>query len=62
MDNSNLLKKIEQCREEMILLSCSHSFSSEIVIKCSEKLDSLLNAYHKLENGTLSNNLSLKRK
>lgn len=51
MDKSNLFKKIEQCREEMITLSYSHSYTSEKVVKSSKRLDSLLNNYHKTEKG-----------
>ncbi|WP_430789179.1 Spo0E family sporulation regulatory protein-aspartic acid phosphatase [Virgibacillus flavescens] len=47
MDNCNLLQKIEQCRKEMILLSHSHGYTSEIVVKTSKRLDSLLNKYEK---------------
>ncbi|ASK61571.1 hypothetical protein CFK37_04965 [Virgibacillus phasianinus] len=49
MDNCNLLKKIEQCRNEMITLSYSHGYTSEAVIKSSKKLDSLLNSYYNTE-------------
>ncbi|WP_404450914.1 aspartyl-phosphate phosphatase Spo0E family protein [Virgibacillus necropolis] len=47
MDNYNLLKKIEQCRNEMITLSYSHDYTSDAVVKSSKRLDSLLNTYHK---------------
>ncbi|MGY0693973.1 Spo0E family sporulation regulatory protein-aspartic acid phosphatase [Virgibacillus sp. FSP13] len=45
MDNSILLKKIEQCRDEMITLGCSHGLTSEIVVQSSKQLDKLLNEY-----------------
>lgn len=40
-----LLKQIERCREEMILLSQSYKMTDDIVIKSSKKLDTLLNEY-----------------
>ncbi|MFD2630454.1 Spo0E family sporulation regulatory protein-aspartic acid phosphatase [Oceanobacillus kapialis] len=45
MSNSTLLQKIEQCREEMLSLSRSHSLTSEAVITSSVKLDQLMNEY-----------------
>ncbi|GAA0594193.1 hypothetical protein GCM10009001_07890 [Virgibacillus siamensis] len=44
-NNSILLEKIEQCRNEMIILSSDHELTSEIVIESSKKLDDLLNTY-----------------
>ncbi|WP_245799116.1 aspartyl-phosphate phosphatase Spo0E family protein [Virgibacillus siamensis] len=46
MDNNSLiLEKIEQYRDEMIILSNDHGLTSEIVIESSKKLDDLLNTY-----------------
>lgn len=47
VENHNLLKKIEKCRNQMITLSYSHGYTSEAVIKSSKRLDSLLNTYKK---------------
>ncbi|WP_084268700.1 aspartyl-phosphate phosphatase Spo0E family protein [Oceanobacillus damuensis] len=44
----NILKeKIEECREEMIVLSYTHDLTSEAVISSSVKLDQLINEYQK---------------
>jgi hypothetical protein len=40
-----LLKKIEQCRKEMIALSSSNKLTSDAVVETSKKLDLLLNEY-----------------
>ncbi len=45
MDDTVLLEKIENCREEMITLSDLYGMTSEVVIQTSQKLDSLLNKY-----------------
>ncbi|WP_085993611.1 aspartyl-phosphate phosphatase Spo0E family protein [Oceanobacillus senegalensis] len=47
MTKSVLLEKIEECREEMILLSDSHDLTSEAVISSSMKLDELINEYQR---------------
>ncbi|WP_156291614.1 aspartyl-phosphate phosphatase Spo0E family protein [Oceanobacillus salinisoli] len=47
MTKSVLLEKIEECREEMILLSDNHDLTSEAVISSSMKLDELINQYQK---------------
>lgn len=41
-----LLKKIEDCRHEMISLSDYHELTSETVIASSTELDKLINEYH----------------
>lgn len=49
----NLLKKIEECRHEIMRLSYSHDLTSEIIVQTSEKMDMLLNDYndeHKKQN------------
>ncbi|WP_099156745.1 aspartyl-phosphate phosphatase Spo0E family protein [Virgibacillus ndiopensis] len=46
MNNSTLLEKIEQCREEMITLSCSQDLTAEVVVQSSKQLDELLNEYY----------------
>lgn len=45
MKNPLLLKKIEESRKKMILLSDSHSLTSEKVISSSKELDKLINEY-----------------
>ncbi len=45
MNCINLLQEIEQSRKEMIHLTKQHQLTSTPVIKCSQKLDALLNAY-----------------
>lgn len=45
MVKSILMKKIEQCRAEMIALSNSYPLTSEVVVKTSMKLDELINEY-----------------
>lgn len=45
MRKAVLLKQIERCREEMIMLSQSYEMTDDIVIKSSKKLDRLLNQY-----------------
>lgn len=45
MQKASLLKQIEQCRKEMIMLSQSHKMTDDIVIASSKKLDALLNRY-----------------
>lgn len=40
-----LLMKIEQYREEVIMLSKEYGISSELVLKSSEELDELINEY-----------------
>jgi hypothetical protein len=45
MDNPLLLKKIEECRKEMISLSNSHALTSEKIITSSKELDKLINDY-----------------
>ncbi|RKQ29053.1 aspartyl-phosphate phosphatase Spo0E family protein [Oceanobacillus halophilus] len=47
MTKSVLLEKIEECREEMILLSDDHDLTSDVVISSSMKLDELINEYQK---------------
>ncbi|WP_010652200.1 aspartyl-phosphate phosphatase Spo0E family protein [Oceanobacillus massiliensis] len=42
-----LIEKIEECREEMISLSCTNDLTSEAVIASSVKLDELINEYQK---------------
>lgn len=42
MDDS-LLLEIEKCRQKMIMSSKKNTFTSEEVIKISQKLDHLLN-------------------
>lgn len=54
MSEAVLLKKIEQCREEMIQLSNSYGINSEIVIQSSKKLDDLLNQYQNLREALAS--------
>ncbi|HLR15100.1 MAG TPA: aspartyl-phosphate phosphatase Spo0E family protein [Bacillota bacterium] len=44
MDDSILLE-IEKCRQKMILSSEKNTFTSEEVIKISQKLDDLLNKH-----------------
>ncbi|WP_246206687.1 aspartyl-phosphate phosphatase Spo0E family protein [Virgibacillus ihumii] len=44
-NNSLLLEKIEECRDEMMILSNHHGLTSEIVIESSKRLDNLLNTY-----------------
>lgn len=41
----SILKKIEQVREEMLVLSDLHGMSSEIVLQTSKRLDGLINEY-----------------
>lgn len=48
---NNLSKKIEQCREELITLSYTHSYTSEKMVKSSKRLDLLLNRYYKADKG-----------
>ncbi|WP_188456741.1 aspartyl-phosphate phosphatase Spo0E family protein [Virgibacillus oceani] len=45
MNKSILLEKIEQCREEMITLSCSYGLTADVVVQSSKQLDKLLNEY-----------------
>lgn len=45
MQNALLLKKIEQCRAEMITLSHSYQMTDDVVIQSSKRLDDLLNQY-----------------
>lgn len=45
MQKASLLKKIEQCRAEMIMLSHSYRMTDDIVVQSSKKLDALLNQY-----------------
>lgn len=48
MDNNTiLLEKIEECRNEMITLSNTHGLTSKAVIVSSKKLDALLNEYQR---------------
>ncbi|MFD1037729.1 Spo0E family sporulation regulatory protein-aspartic acid phosphatase [Virgibacillus byunsanensis] len=55
MDNSILLQKIEQCRNEMITLSNAEEFTSDAVIKSSKRLDTLLNEYQRKVNNRPQN-------
>lgn len=50
MNGIHLLKEIERSRKEMIHLTKQHQLTSKSVIKCSQKLDSLLNAYQNKQN------------
>ncbi|MFD2759906.1 aspartyl-phosphate phosphatase Spo0E family protein [Lentibacillus juripiscarius] len=43
--NSILLKKIEQCRKEMLNMSSQYGLTSQAVIQSSQRLDELLNQY-----------------
>jgi len=43
------MKKIEECREEMISLSSTNELTSEAVIASSVRLDELINKYQKFE-------------
>ncbi|MBM7651903.1 aspartyl-phosphate phosphatase Spo0E family protein [Neobacillus cucumis] len=43
---SSLLLNIESTRLEMIQLAHQFGYSNPNVVKCSQKLDSLLNVYH----------------
>ncbi|MEH7096731.1 aspartyl-phosphate phosphatase Spo0E family protein [Neobacillus vireti] len=42
----SLLSTIESTRLEMIHLAHQFGYSNPSVVKCSQKLDSLLNVYH----------------
>lgn len=61
MDNSLLLKNIETCRLEMIMLCKKYGMSSEHVIDCSKKLDLLLNEYEQRRRGIPLKELKLKK-
>lgn len=43
MHNEDLLKNIEKLRNKMIAVGLSKGFTSEEVLKLSQKLDNLLN-------------------
>ncbi|MDP4083132.1 MAG: aspartyl-phosphate phosphatase Spo0E family protein [Bacillota bacterium] len=50
MTNLNmLLSDIENTRTEMISLAFQYGYSNPNVIQCSQKLDNLLNTYHKIQ-------------
>lgn len=42
----SLLSSIEKTRLEMILLAAQFGYSNPTVVKCSQKLDHLLNTYN----------------
>jgi hypothetical protein len=41
-----LLRHIEKCRKDMILIASETSLKNEEVVKLSKELDDLLNKYH----------------
>ncbi|MDR4949110.1 aspartyl-phosphate phosphatase Spo0E family protein [Neobacillus cucumis] len=45
-NTSSLLLNIESTRLEMIQLARQFGYANPNVVKCSQKLDSLLNVYH----------------
>jgi hypothetical protein len=44
---TNLLSTIEKTRAEMIQLAHVHGYCNPNVVRCSQKLDTLLNVYNK---------------
>jgi hypothetical protein len=45
---NTLLSNIEKTRTEMVELAHLYGYSNPTVVKCSQKLDSLLNVYNNI--------------
>ncbi len=59
VDMSSLAKKIALTRQEMIALSTKYGIDSPFVLEASERLDVLLNEYHKQNASTRNKHVAI---